>query len=587
VIDPPLKRSEILPEPELPNADELMAEGRELAKTTPIGPSAFLDDKNVRCEADYKRRQRDEGVIMLHAQIGYRSLEKTRRAYHEVYERLAESGHGIDRFGICLDWSMGYPAERRGDMPWGTGLILESAKDFAALTAEAPAAPHFGDFVIGFPSATENTAAALAAGSTAIGNLGQYFTFRLPYWPDDVETTASTLRALSLAAAQPVPVMIHSNLDDGYAAQFHDMACALGFAEIERYIIEELVGGHVSHCYGHTYAEPLTRLAFQRALAAKTESPGTMVYGNTTIYGPDEVENYARLAGYLLVDILAQRTRPSGHAVNPVPVTEALRIPEIGEVIDAHRFALQLIDRSEKLEPLFDFNAADAIAARIENGAKHFYQSVLTGLKDAGIDIRNPFEMLLALRRLGARTLERKFGPGEQESSGRRRPIVISSTIEGLEGQADQCLLSFSSDELQAIQAAGLSGCLATTDVHEYGKILVAAVLEDLGVRIVDAGVSMDPDVIVRIARERSADFIALSTYSGVALDYIQRLRSVMEDQELAIPVFIGGKLNQVLEDSQDSLPVDVTQELDSAGAIPCQTVEDMVKHLIKIVEKP
>jgi cobalamin-dependent methionine synthase I len=132
-----------------------------------------------------------------------------------------------------------------------------------------------------------------------------------------------------------------------------------------------------------------------------------------------------------------------------------------------------------------------------------------------------------------------------------------------------------------------LSGCLATTDVHEYGKILVAAVLEDLAVRIVDAGVSTDPDVIVRIAREGSADFIALSTYNGVALDYIQRLRSVMEDQELAIPVFIGGKLNQVLEDSKDSLPVDVTKELDSEGVITCQTVEDMVGHLIKMVKKP
>jgi methylmalonyl-CoA mutase cobalamin-binding subunit len=579
-----LKRSEILPEPDLPDANELIAEGRELARQVSVGPSPFLSENEVICEADYKRRKIAKGEIMLHAQIGYRDLEKTRRAYREIFGRLERSGHGIDRFGICLDWSMGYPAARREDMPRGTGLILEGAEDFVKLTEEAPAAPHFGDFVIGFPSAVENTGAALIAGSTAIGNLGQYFTFRLPYWPDDVETTTATVRALSLAAAQPVPILIHSNLDDGYAAQFRDMSCALGFACLERYIIEELMGGHVAHCYGHTYSEPLTRLAFQRALTTKSRSPGTMVYGNTTVYGPDEVGNYARLAGYLLVDVLAQKTRPSGHAVNPVPVTEAMRIPEIDEIVEAHQFALQLIDGGKKLEPLFDLGAADAIARQIERGAERFRQSILAGLEEAGIDVRNPFEMLLSLRRLGATVLERRFGPGALGPDDEPCPLVKSSTLQGLEEQAKRCLSTLTSEDLDVIRAAGLSSCLATTDVHEYGKILVASVLKGLGVRVIDAGVSTDPDVIVKVAAEGEANFIALSTYNGVALDYVQRLQSVMEDRQLEIPVFIGGKLNQVLDDSKDSLPVDVSEELESAGAIACQRIEDMVRQLVTMV---
>ena len=587
MIERTLKRSEILPESDLPDAKELMGEGRGLARQVNVGSSPFLAEHNVVCEADYKRRKLAKGEVMLHAQIGYRDLEKTRRAYCGIYDSLARSGHGIDRFGICLDWSMGYPSARRRDMPRGTGLILERAEDFVKLTAEAPAAPHFGDFVIGFPAAVENTGAALASGSTAIGNLGQYFTFRLPYWSDDVETTAATVRAISLAAAQPVPILIHSNLDDGYAAQFRDMACALGFARMERYIVEDLMGGHIAHCYGHTYSEPLTRLAFQRALVTDSESPGTMVYGNTTIYGPDEVQNYAHLAGYLLVDILAQRTRPSGHAINPVPVTEAIRIPEMREIIDAQQFALQLIERSDKLELIFDLDAADTIAERMGNGAERFCRSVLTGLEEAGIDIRNPFELLLSLRRLGSKVLEQRFGPGSRETSGHRRAIVKSSTIEGLEEQAKSCLSILGSKELQVIRASELSSCLATTDVHEYGKILVAAVLRELGIRIVDAGVSTDPDVIVRVAKQGGADFIALSTYNGVALDYIQRLRRVMDDQRLRIPIFVGGKLNQILETSKDSLPVDVSEDLESAGAIACRKVEDMVWYLSRMVAKP
>ena len=123
---------------------------------------------------------------------------------------------------------MGYPAPVRSDRPRGTGIVLEGPEDFLRITDAAPAATHFGDFMMGLPGAVENTKAALAAGATAIGNLGQYFTFRLPYWDDDVATTEATLVALGLVAAQAVEVLVHSNLDDGFAGLFADMSSAIG-----------------------------------------------------------------------------------------------------------------------------------------------------------------------------------------------------------------------------------------------------------------------------------------------------------------------------------------------------------------------
>ena len=103
-----------------------------------------------------------EGTLMLHAQIGYRDPEKSRRAWGEIHQAVRQAGGRLDRYGICLDWSMGYPRAERARRPRGTGLILEHAEDFARLTAEAPVAPHFGDFVIGMPAAVENTAAGIA-----------------------------------------------------------------------------------------------------------------------------------------------------------------------------------------------------------------------------------------------------------------------------------------------------------------------------------------------------------------------------------------------------------------------------------------
>ncbi len=595
---PPLNRTHILPEPELPDAAQLLAQGRRLARTVTVGPCPFLTDHHVRSESAYKRQRAAAGHIMLHAQIGYRSLAKTRRAYAEIHRRVAAAGYRVDRYGICLDWSMGYPAAERAHRPRGTGLILERAEDFAALTRAAPGAPHVGDFVIGTPAAVENTAAALVAGATSIGNLGQYFTFRMPGWDDDVRTTAETVKAMALCAAQPVEILIHSHLDDGFAALFCDLACGIGAVLIERHIVEHLIGGHVSHCYGHTFSHPLTRLAFQRALARVTDAPGSMVYGNTTIFVAREVENYANLASYLLVDIVAQRTRPTGHGLNPVPVTEALHIPEIDEIVDAHLFANRLIRRADGFEPLFDLQAADRVADRLVEGGKRFRDRVLSGLARAGIDVDDPFELLLALRRVGAKRLEELFGPGEprEDRLRGRAPVVRATTVAALEDQGQALVAALSPPDREAIRGADLAVCVTCTDVHEYGKILVEAVLRRLGVRVVDAGVSADPDAVVARASAGRADALAVSTYSGVALYYLQALRREMAAAGLDLPIFIGGKLNQIVEreaegdseapDGPSSRPVDVSDRLQDLGAIVCRQVEDMVGQLLAMARE-
>ncbi len=580
-----LLRAAVLPEPELPDAAELIAQGRSLANSVTPGPCPFLAEYDVRCESDYKKRCMAEGTVMFHAQFGFRSQDKSRRAYAEIYEQVAAAGYRVDRYGICLDWSMGYPAAQRADMPRGTGLILESPDDFACLTQGAPVAAHFGDFVIGTPGALENTAAALAAGSTSIGNLGQYFTFRMPHWNDDVFTTAEMVKALALCAAQPVDVLVHSNLDDGFAALFCDMSCAIGAVLVERYIVDELIGGRVSHCYGHVYSEPLTRLAFQRALSRVTDAPGTMVYGNTTIYVASDVENYANLASYLLIDLIGQRSKPTGHAVNPVPVTEAQRIPDIDEIVNAQLVANRLALRTEGFESLFDFDAVEQIASRLVDGGLRFKERVLNGLSEAGIDTHDPLEMLLSIRRIGAKRLEELWGPGEQQSDTvrGRTPVVRASTVAALQDQGGELIAELADTDREAIRKAGFTACVACTDVHEYGKILVETVLRHLNVQLIDAAVSTDPDVVARLAKTGGASFVAVSTYSGVALDYLRALHSEMTRHDIEIPIFVGGKLNQIPGDASSSMPVDVTKELRESGAIVCQRVEDMLEELARM----
>jgi methylmalonyl-CoA mutase cobalamin-binding subunit len=584
-----LQRIEVFPEKVLPDAEALIAEARETARTVTVQPSPFLSTYEVGCEIDYKRRCTADQRVMMHAQIGFRDLDKSRRAWAEIWEALDKAGHRVDRYGICLDWSMGYPAARRKDMPRGTGLIMKDLDDWRALTGMAPVAPHFGDFVIGTPAAFENTIAALLSGSTSIGNLGQYFAFRQPHWDDEIFTTAESLKAIALTAAQPVPIIVHSSLDDGFASMFTDLACSLGAILLEQYIVDDLLGGHSSYSYGNTYARPDLRLAFQRAAQQVTRTPGTMIYGATTMYGPNHAENYAALATYLRIDIYGERTRPAGHAVNPTPVTEAERIPDIDEIIDVHMFANRLVALESTLDEVAREDAVDALADRIVEGGRRFRANVLTGFEAAGIDITNPFEMLLAIRRVGSKRLETLFGPGEPAPRRLRGriPIARSFSIEQLEHDGEGLVNRLARSERDRIARARLKACVATTDVHEYGKILVESVLRQLDVEIIDGGISTDPNDLVDQAVTTGADFIALSSYNGVALQFFTQLKGELDARNSSLPVFVGGKLNRIPDGSNTSLPVDISEELASAGATVCRSVDSMIAALGEIARAP
>ncbi|MFX0545740.1 cobalamin-dependent protein [Roseovarius sp. S1116L3] len=563
-----------LTDPALTPGRALLAEGRAMARYWQLGRSAFMEAEGVASEADYKRRAMTDGRMMQHAHIGFRSIDRTVEAMGELHGRAAAQGVRIDRFGVTLDWTMGYPQNSRADRARGTGIVLTGPEDFARITQASPAAAHFGDFMLGLPGALDNTCAAIAAGATAIGNLGQYFTFRLPYWDDDVATTEATLRALGLIAAQEAEILVHSNLDDGFAGLFLDMTSAFGMALIEKHIVEDLIGAPLSFCFGHHFSAPLTRAAFQAALARETDTPGTMIFGNTVAYQGGAAQNYASLSSYLLADLCALHEHHSGHAVNPVPVTENLRIPDVDEILDAQLFAARLADHAPGHARLHDSALIDAMAGRLIAGGRVFAENALRGLAERGVDTADPGSLMLAIRRLGARRMEAMFGAGPMEGAA-RAPLVAADWAEELDEMAAAWV--------QRQQGAALARrrvVLGTTDVHEHGAYLVRRALIGLGAEVIEAGVAIDAEVMVSRAIDAGADAIAVSTYNGIGLDYARRLIAGLKARGVDIPVLMGGKLNEIPQDSNSSLPVDVTVQIRATGAHPCKDLDDMLAAL-------
>ncbi len=164
----------ILIDPRLTPGADLIAAGRAMARDWRVGPNLFLTETGMPSEAAWKRKAAAERRIMQHAHIGFRDVNRTIEAIRTVHGDCAKGGVTVDRFGITLDWSMGYPEAMRAKASRGTGIVLSGPEDFARITNAAPAAAHFGDFMLGLPGAVENTRAALppAARQSAIsGNI--------------------------------------------------------------------------------------------------------------------------------------------------------------------------------------------------------------------------------------------------------------------------------------------------------------------------------------------------------------------------------------------------------------------------------
>jgi methylmalonyl-CoA mutase C-terminal domain/subunit len=80
-------------------------------------------------------------------------------------------------------------------------------------------------------------------------------------------------------------------------------------------------------------------------------------------------------------------------------------------------------------------------------------------------------------------------------------------------------------------------------DQHEVGATAVARALRDAGMEVLYLGRFNLPPEIVKAAVEEGVDVIGLSCHSWEYLHYIDPLLSLLREQELSVPVVIGGSV--------------------------------------------
>jgi methylmalonyl-CoA mutase cobalamin-binding subunit len=565
----------------LPDGRELVKAGIALGESVRVGRSLLSETYGVRSEVAYRHKMVDQGRLMTCMNIGLATWDETARALESIHAESERRGFRIDRYQLNLDRRMGLPRALWDRVPKETGPMLETDAHWRATAHIVPIQPHLGDMMIGSPMSVDNALRAIEAGVTYIGNLSQ-FAWKYPLWEgDDVAQVAETVKALGVMASKVGDdVTLHSYLDDGFPAQFRDYCSYIGWSMFEHYVIDEVVGARVAIAYGGLTHDPFTKAAMILALEsirpAATCNP--FYHGNTTAYSRESVQNYGRLSIDMLFVTLAQLRTGAPTPMLPIPVTEAVRIPSWEEIIEAHTIARRVAAEAPQLMRAIDWVAIETFSEDLIEKGRQFYENLMQGLEEGGVDMGDAVQLLLAIRRLGGVEIENRFGVGKRPGTpgDAYEPLVPTDTFADFLQQRSRIRTTVARHQVANAKDQRL--IVASTDVHEYAMLLVVDALRTLGVEPIVAGTGADPHELAELAAESGARAILISTHNGMALTYARTLRRELERVGVEVTVAMGGTLNEDI-DGQAS-PVDLSNELRQLGVHVCEDVTDILELL-------
>jgi methylmalonyl-CoA mutase cobalamin-binding domain/chain len=570
---------------DLPDGREAVEEGRALADGLERSRSLFCERNNVASEREWRQRARQEGFSCTCMNIGLATWADTREALGLIYEDALSRGvRPPDRFNLLAERRMGLPKDRRAEAPQETGPALWSDQDWWELAHTVPIQPEAADNMIGGPGSVENALDALRVGITHIGVLSQY-SWRWPYWDDDVSQTMAVLKAAGLLSAfRSEGVCFDSYLEDGYPGVFHDYANYVGWSILERYISEELIGAAYSCSWGGLTQDPVIKSAVTLALHAVNpdEVPAGFVQGDTIGNTPDFDSNMAVVSSDVLFMKMVDHRYRLGGAPIAVPVTETERIPSWEEVATVQTISRRLEEYVPLVDPVVDWSQIEAMRDRLVQGGRAFFDAAIKGLAAAGIDVRDPAQLLIVLKRLGSSRCEELFGAGEPdlEFPRGRRPVLETDLVKSTMVERERLLAELRGrGEEESIR--GMKVLVTSTDVHEFAEFLLASALGAVGAQVIDFGINRDPEDIVKAVIETDADAVVITTHNGVARSFGARLISELAAAEAgSVPVFMGGVLNEDVDGSE--IPVDVRADLNASGIATPGTIDRLVEALIE-----
>lgn len=568
---------------DFPDGRDLVKEGMEIGKEIVLGKTKFLEKYGYKNYFAYRKDLASKGKINYQILMGLSTLEEELEAIGTISEFVDRTGLEIKTVQSIPSMLVGLPKKYWENAPKPTSYLMEKEEDWKAHSEAAPITMVWQDWHLSSPNNLESTKYALRAGSPRVGTFSQLI-WDYPGYYDERNRFSDMVRSLGIIASKREDyITADSYPEDGLPGYFLDVVSYVGYMMVEHYIISDLCGARMSISYGGLLSEIQPRMAFGMAmhkLFGGEDQPILSYYNGGTVeqWDHDINANFGTGVQEMLIEILVEKKYKMYTAINPVSVTERLRVPTLQELLDIASAGARLEEKADEWMPLMDFTVLEELRDHLIEKGSLFFNNVLDGLKESGVDIEDPLEMILMLKRFNPCRFEEAFHPSVAETG------VFTPYVPSVLGRQT---MEIKNEIVKEFQDRGQGNVfqnekivVASGDGHSYGLLLVDHVINELGGKSVNGGVDLEAAALLDLADEEGTPYIAVSLHIGQCLDYGKQLLKLAEERNKKYHIFMGGMLNAMLPGHTE--PVDVQDKLIALGIYPSNNFETIIEVIAR-----
>lgn len=566
-----------------PDGRQMLREGIELGRNVSVPRTRFLERNGCANYLEYRKKRLAEGKQTWQLLLGLATLEEQIEAIRKIDEfnrQNAELGMEISGVQSIPSQIVGLPHEYWETFPKQTSYEMRNPADWKAHTDAAPIQVAWQDFHLACPASLQTTINALEAGTD---RLGCFSTLVWEYtgYREEVRRFSDMIRSLGILSTkkeQCIDVVTYP--EDGMPGYFMDIVSWVGYTMVEHYIATTLCDTLFSVSYGGLLTDIQPRMAFALAmhkLFSTPDHPGVVYYNGGTV---DQIAhrvnaNFGTSVPEMFMQVLLNLKYNLPIIISPVAVTEALRTPSLEELLDITAAGMRAESKAKEWLPLIDFTPIEAMSDEFVEKGTLFYNNVMRGFKEVGVDIEDPLQMVMMLKRINPAKFEQLFHPS-LEQGGAFTPHFPTQLGRKTMEMKDEIVRDLKDKHYSL---SGRKIVCASADGHTYGLMLVDRVYSELNANVVNGGVDMEPSAVLDLANEEDTNLICVSCHCGQSLSYAHRITSLAKEHDKKYKVVIGGMLNALLPGND--LPVDVTALINETGVCGSNSFEEAINYLL------
>ena len=564
-----------------PDGKELVEEGRKMAPDIKWNKSRFLKETGYKSHLDYRKENLKNGKQTYQLLVGLSSLEEELDAIKKIDEFHKRTGFEVRSMQSIPSQLVGLAPEYWDGAPKPTSYLMEKEEDWLAHTDAAPVDCCWQDWHLASPNNLKETHYALKAGTSRMGCFST-FVWEYPGYNEEKKRFSDMFRTMGILSAKKEEGLdCVTYPEDGLPGYFMDVVSYVGYEMIEHYIIEDLCGARMALSYGGLLSEIVPRMAFVLAmekLYGTEEHPFTTYYnGSTTEQWDHDIEtNYGLGASEMLIESIVNLKYNLPIVISPVSITEALRVPTLDELFNIVKCGIGVERKAKEWLEIIDFTKFEETRDLLIEKGTEFYNNVMTAFREAGVNVDDPLEMVMVLRRFDPVRFEQEFHPSQQEFGGYKPYVPTVLGKETME-KKDKIVLD--------LKRKGYDGALkgkkiicGSADGHSYGLMLIDNVWSEMSADVINSGTYMEPSFILDLADEEDADVVCVSVHCGQVLDYAKQLKEQEKKRGKKYNVVLGGMLNAMLTGNTE--PVDVSEMIEDMGICASNDFEKQINFM-------